>query len=150
MRSTAQAFSGISGAPMVNAKGELIGVVNGSLMRGSSLALNAATVAQALTELEKGGGLKRGFLGVGVQPVRLEASGALLVNSVEPDGPAARGGVLIGDVLVKLNGHTLGRMEDLVMALSQSVDQTVRLELQRGGVALTLQVTVTERVRRAR
>jgi S1-C subfamily serine protease len=150
VRSTAQTFSGISGAPMVNVKGELIGVVNGSLMRGSSLALNAATVAQAIAELEKGGGLKRGFLGVGVQPVRLEAGGALLVNSVESDGPAARGGVLIGDVLVKLNGHTLGRMEDLMMALSQSVDQTVSLELQRGGVAQTLQVTVTERVRRAR
>jgi S1-C subfamily serine protease len=149
VRSTAPAFSGISGAPMVNASGALIGVVNGSWMRGSSLALSGVNALGLIAELEKGGGLKRGYLGVGVQPVRLETGTALLVNGVEADGPAAKAGVMIGDVLVNLNAQALERPHDLVFALSQSVDRTVALELQRGGQRHTVQVTVTERVKRA-
>jgi serine protease DegQ len=149
VRSTAATFSGISGAPMVNASGAMIGIVNGSWMRGSSLALPGGKALETVGELEKGGGLKRGYLGVGVQPVRLEAGKALLVNSVEADSPASKAGVMIGDVLVSLNAQSLEHPHNLVFALSQSVDQTVALELRRGGQKHTLQVTVTERVKRA-
>ena len=150
LRSTAETFSGISGAPMVSASGALLGIVNGSLSRGSALALPAAKVMEVIAELEQGGGLKRGYLGVGVQPVRLaDDRHALLVNSVESDSPAANAGVLIGDVLLKLGAQTLERMENLIVALSQHHGSSSTLELQRGGEPMSLQVTVTDRTKRA-
>ncbi len=146
LRSSAEPFSGISGAPMVNAKGELIGLVNASLDRGSCYALPAGTVLEIASELEKGGGLKRGYLGVGMQPVQLESGQrAVLVNSVEPGSPAAQAGVMIGDVLLKFNGQSSEGMRELMLAVSQSVGMSVPLELQRGGQTVTLQITVSER-----
>ena len=146
LRSTAATFSGISGAPLIGASGALLGIVNGSF---SKLAANPAKLLEIAAALEGGGGLKRGYLGVGVQPVRiLDERRALPVNSVEVGGPAAAAGVLIGDVLLNLGAQPLERMEDLVTALSQTAGRGAQLlELSRGGQALSIHVTVTERTK---
>ncbi len=146
LRSTATTFSGISGAPLIGAAGALLGIVNGSFSKPSAVGVPASKLLEVASALEHGGGLKRGYLGVGVQPVRIaDDRRALLVNSVEADGPAGAAGVLIGDVLLQLGEQTLERMEDLVTALSKAAGQTVQLELWRGGQALNVAVTVTER-----
>jgi S1-C subfamily serine protease len=149
IKSTATAFRGISGAPLVGAEGALLGVVNGSLSRPGTVALNAALVLETAARMEHGGGLKRGYLGVGAQSVRLEDDArGLLVSSVDADSPAAAAGVLIGDVLLNLDGTRLEHLEDLVAALSRSVGRGVNLEVRRGAQAQTLTVHVTERARR--
>jgi S1-C subfamily serine protease len=149
VKSTARSFSGISGAPLVNAGGALLGIVNGSFSRDGSVAVNAKLALETASLLERGVGLKRGFLGVGVQPVRLDNERrALLVSSVDAESPAAAAGVLIGDVLLRLDGIALERMDDLVTALSATVGRTVTLEVRRGAQDTRLEVSVTERVKR--
>ena len=148
LRSTASTFAGISGAPLVSASGGLLGIVNGSLSNPSAVGLPTAKLLEVAAALEGGGGLKRGYLGVGVQPVRTpDERRALLVNSVEAGGPAAAAGVMIGDVLLKLGEQRLERMEDLVAALSMAAGREVPLELSRGGQALSVFVTVTDRTK---
>ena len=148
LRSTAASFSGISGAPLIGASGALLGIVNGSFSNAGAVGLPAAKLLEVAVALEGGSGLKRGYLGVGVQPVRTtDDRRALLVNSVEAGGPAAVAGVLIGDVLLKLGEQPLERMEDLVTALSQVTGRAAQLEFSRGGQALSVHVTVTERAK---
>lgn len=148
LRSTASTFSGISGAPLVAASGALLGIVNGSFSNQAAVGVSASKLLEVAATLEHGGGLKRGYLGVGVQPVRAsDDRRALLVNSVEAGGPAAAAGVLIGDVLMKLGEQRLERTEDLMTALSMAAGRGVQLELSRGGQALSIEVTVTERTK---
>ena len=148
LRSTASTFTGISGAPLVAASGGLLGIVNGSFSNPSAVGLPTAKLLEVAATLAGGGGLKRGYLGVGVQPVRTpDERRALLVNSVEAGGPAAAAGILIGDVLLKLGEQPLERMEDLVTALSLAAGRSVPLELSRGGQALSVVVAVTERTK---
>lgn len=148
LRSTATTFAGISGAPLVAASGALLGIVNGSFSNLAAVGVPAAKLLEVAATLEGGSGLKHGFLGVGVQPVRMtDQRRALLVNSVEAGGPAALAGVLIGDVLLNLGEQPLERMEDLMTALSKAAGQMVQLELWRGGQGLNVHVAVTERTK---
>lgn len=148
LRSTAASFAGISGAPLVGASGALLGIVNGSFSKLAAVGVPTAKLLEVAAALESGGGLKRGYLGVGVQPVQMaDGRRALLVNSVEVDGPAAAAGVLIGDVLLNLGAQPLEHMEDLMVTLSKAAGRTVQLELWRGGQTLSVQITVTERTK---
>ena len=107
------------------------------------------------------GYVARGWLGAAMQPVRfnpaaqrkleLESDSGLVILSVEPDGPAASAGLLVGDVIVKLGGRPIEDVEDLVDALSRTdvVGQTLDLDLIRGGELTKAQVLIGERPRRS-
>jgi S1-C subfamily serine protease len=98
--------------------------------------------------------MRRGYLGVGVQPVKLPAALAeqlgqktgVLVMSVEPDSPAETGGLFLGDTIVSLDGQRIETGEDLVSALGGGrIGQSAAVRLVRGGQAQEVRVTVGER-----
>ena len=147
-------YPGFSGGPLVSASGEVIGINSSGLMRGVSLTVQTNTIQYVVENLLKHGKMRRGYLGVGVQPARLSAalaeslgqkSGALVV-SVETGSPAEKAGLFMGDTIVAIGSHTVGDMEDLLSALgSTQIGATVNAKIVRGGQLHDLPVTIGER-----
>lgn len=153
-------YPGFSGGPLVDASGAVVGLVTSGLSRQLELAVPATTVSRVVDELVSRGRVSRGYLGVGLQPVALTeafkrlAPGAglgLMVVSLEPEGPAARAGLLLGDVLIALEGTPLHDPGDVTAAIAgRPVGSNVRVSLIRGGSPLDVSVTVGERPSRKR
>lgn len=147
-------YPGFSGGPLVAVDGKIIGLNSSGLMRGVSLTVQTPTIRYVVENLLKHGKMRRGYLGVGIQPARLPAalaeqlgqkSGALVV-SVEPGSPAEKGGLFLGDTLIALGSHTIADMEDLLAALSSTpIGSTTTVKIVRGGQAHDLSVTIGER-----
>jgi S1-C subfamily serine protease len=112
------------------------------------LVIPAATIDRVATALLSHGRIARGFLGLGLQPVRVEGleSFGAIVTGVAKDGPAARAGARQGDVIVAWNGKPLQSFRSLFPSLGpDSVGQIVTIGLRRGGAPLDLPVTIGER-----
>jgi S1-C subfamily serine protease len=124
--------------------------------RGVVLTIPSTTVNRVLDQLQTKGRISRGYLGVGMQPVRLPDSlkdklalasdrGVILV-SIEPQGPADRAGILLGDILIALNNTPVGNTNDVQSFLgSQSVGQTLSAKIIRGGELVEIAIAVGER-----
>ena len=143
-------YPGSSGGLVVNTNGEAIGIATSALSRIAGLAIPASTVDRVVDEILSRGHVARGYLGVGLQPVELpDHHKGLIVLSLEPDGPAAKAGVLIGDVLVSLGGKEVVDTDDIQSVLEgQAVGQKIEAGVVRGGVAATIGVVIGERSRR--
>jgi S1-C subfamily serine protease len=136
----------------------VVGLNTSGLARETRLALPVTMVTRVADELLQKGHVSRGYLGLGMQPVRLPeplraqlglGDGALIVVMVEPSGPAARAGVLLGDVLVALDGEPVGDLEDVQARLgSDRVGAEISAVVLRGGVRTELRITVGEQPRR--
>lgn len=147
-------YPGFSGGPLVSAAGPFLGMNSSALLRGVSVTIPAATLRRVADTLLAHGKVKRGFLGVSAQPVRLpqniadsvgQETGLLLV-SVEPGSPAGTGNLLLGDTLLGLDGEKVRHMDDLMALLSgDRVGKTVEARVLRGGQVQTFQVTIAER-----
>lgn len=147
-------FPGFSGGPLVDAEARVAGLTSSTLARGLSVAVTVDTVRQTVAALVKHGRVRRGYLGIGAQPVRLpealrpatgQAGGLLLMN-VEPGGPAERGGLLQGDTLVTLDGRPVPSLESLLAALGEDrVGRRVPAQIVRAGHLQALEVWVGER-----
>ncbi len=136
-----------SGGLVVNTKGEAIGIATSALSRIAGLAIPAATVNRVVDEILKRGHVARGYLGVGVQPVELpDHQKGLIVLSLEPEGPAAKAGVLIGDVLVSLGGTAVSDTDDIKSVLEgHAVGSTIAAGIVRGGTPAIIGVVIGER-----
>ena len=151
-------YPGVSGAAVVDAEGKLIGIATAGLSRTSLLAIPEATIDRVTDELLRQGHIARGYLGVGLQPIPLpehlrtklkSAEGGLIVLSVEPDGPAGQAGVLIGDVLIAMDGTSVTGTDDVQEFLSgDRVGKALTASLLRGGDLIERTITVAERPRR--
>ena len=149
-------YPGFSGGALVNGHGQLIGLNSSALARGISTAIGVGTVRRVLRALTTSGRVRRGYLGVSLQPVplpqpiqqaigRQQATG-LLAMGVEPGGPADKGGLILGDILVGIGGKPVAEMEDLQAELAgERVGQATSVEVIRGGQTHTVSVTVGER-----
>ncbi len=144
-------YPGSSGGPVVNTAGEMIGIATSALSRIAGLAIPAATVDRVVDEILTRGRVARGYLGVGLQPVELpDHQKGLIVLSLEPEGPAARAGVLIGDILVELGGTAVSDTTDIQGALENcAIGQPVEAVFLRGGASRKAAITVGERPRRS-
>ncbi|MCL4832711.1 MAG: trypsin-like peptidase domain-containing protein [Caldilineaceae bacterium] len=147
-------YPGFSGGPLIDGAGKVIGLATSALTREGGIALSAATAQLVVETLLAHGRMRRGYLGIGVQPAKLPASVAealeretgVLLNSIEADSPAASAGLLVGDILVGLDGEAVERPEDLTLLLQGSqVGQAVVAQIVRGGTLTELSVTVGER-----
>jgi len=153
-------YPGFSGGPLVDAAGRVAGINTSGLSRSMTLTVPASTVNRVLEQLLSRGRVARGYLGLGMQPVRLpdnlktglnlSADTGLIVMSVEPDGPADKGGVLVGDVVLELGGKAVVDTEHVQAALdTTTVGQSLTARVIRGGVPTELSLTVGERPRRS-
>ena len=145
---------GFSGGLLLGADGAALGVNTAGLLRGTSLAVPAETVRRVVESVLARGRVRRGYLGIGTQSValtpdlrgRLGQPAALIVLSVQPESPAARAGLLLGDVLLKAGGETLTHPGALLPALDEErVGEEVALEVLRAGQTLSVPVVVGER-----
>lgn len=144
---------GFSGGALLDVSGALIGLNSAGLLRGTPLALGVDTLERVAAQLLAEGRVRRGYLGVSSHPVRLpDAVSAglgrgygLIVVGLQPDGPADRAGVVLGDVLLALDGEALESIEDLQAALEPRAERAAALRLLRGGREETVSVAVGAR-----
>lgn len=149
-------FPGFSGGALVEAGGGLLGVCTSLLIRGVATAVPGHVVTRVAEMLSTHGRVRRGYLGLSSHPVPLPAdlrqqhglkqSAGLLVVGVEPDSPASRAGLVLGDVLLALSGQPVENADDLQTMLGpERVGTEARLAVLRGGKPLELATTVGER-----
>jgi S1-C subfamily serine protease len=142
-------YPGSSGAAVVNAQGEAVGIATSLLSRIAPVAIPRVTVDRVSAELAKRGYVARGYLGVGLQPVPLPeelGTGGMIVLSVEKDSPAAKAGLVVGDILVALNGHAVKDTRDVQNFLSTDyIGKTVQTAIIRGGQRAELALTIGEK-----
>jgi S1-C subfamily serine protease len=153
-RTSAPMHEGFAGGAFVGADGSLLGVATAAAIRGLGVVIPASIAWTAAAELLRRGTLKRGYLGIAAQRVGVssrqrDAAGdneALLIVGVKDGTPAAEAGLLVGDLLLSLDGHTLASPDDLFdLLLGDRVGKRISLRLLRGGVPTEVAVTVRER-----
>ncbi|HMQ33040.1 MAG TPA: trypsin-like peptidase domain-containing protein [Chloroflexaceae bacterium] len=147
-------YPGFSGGALVDAGGAVVAVLTTGLGGGVALGVPAALARRIAETLGSAGFVRRGFLGISSQPVELpegqrgglSQERGLLVVRVEPDSPAARGGLLIGDVLTAFDGQALTDTDELQALLAgERVGKAVPVQVLRGGALTTLTITVGQR-----
>jgi serine protease Do len=150
---------GNSGGPLFNLAGEVIGINSQIYSRsggyqGISFAIPIEVALHVKDELVKHGKVTRGRLGVTVQDVNaalassfgLDRPHGALVASVDADGPAEKGGLKVGDIIVKYDGKTIERSADLPMLVADMAPgKSAKVEVWRKGSAQTLTVSTGER-----
>jgi S1-C subfamily serine protease len=111
------------------------------------LVIPSATIERVAAKLETHGRIARGYLGLGLQSVRLDDGGVgVMVMSVDAKGPGAAAGVRQGDVIVAWNGQSIRGVQTLLRALGpDSVGSSVRLSLTRAGEPAEISLTIRER-----
>jgi len=150
---------GNSGGPTFDLNGNVIGV-NSAIFSptggnvGIGFAIPANTANSIVQQILRSGRVTRGWIGVSIQgldddlarSLGLEDARGALVGSVVPDGPAARGGLQQGDVILSLNGQRIEDNRDLTQRIgATSIGDTARVEILRGGSRRTLNVRLGER-----
>jgi len=148
VRSDVTLAPGNSGGPLLNARGEVV-AINAMIFGRMALSI-PSNAAGAWTAAER-----RPRLGVGVLPVELPTSsqreagkGGLVIAAVEAGGAADGAGLLVGDVLLSIEGEPLDGAETLLQALARAGD-TVPLRVMRGGKIMVMNVSLAESGRAA-
>jgi len=144
---------GFAGGPLVDLQGRGLGLDTPHAIRGADLTVTNATLARVIQGLVDGGAAKRGYLGVGVQRVRLppDAAAAIgrdtgaLVVAVDDGSPAAVAGVLVGDIVTALGGGAVSDVDSLRQELVDKIATRVEVKIVRGGAIRALEVEVGER-----
>lgn len=161
IRLDANAYPSQAGAAVVDSEGALIGMATPGLLQFSPVAVPVKTLNRIADELLQQGHIRQGYFGIGLQPVAIPlalrektgvaAESGLIILSVEPDSPAERAGVQLGDILISLGGKSLADIEDLQDELSgANVGKNRTLILLRGGERVETSISISERARRAR
>ena len=151
LQSDVEIYPGFGGGPLVDAAGLVHGINSGGLSRPLATTIPVATVNRVLGQLLERGYVARGWIGAAMQPVRLDKRGGLLLVSIEPDSPAAKAKLLLGDVLVAIDGASLESFEQLLDVLGgDAVGKKVRLDVVRAGEQRAVDVVIAERPRRRR
>ncbi len=144
------------GGVVVDAHGRAAGIASPRFARFGAIAIPAPTVNAVVDTLLQKGRIPRGYLGVGLQPVRLPDAlrqslhhgekTAAIVLEVEPEGPAHQAGIVIGDIFVALGGRPVTRLEDVHSQLhGGAIGKPLTLKFVRGGAVQEASLVVAER-----
>jgi len=156
IRTDAIPYPGFSGGPLVDGDGRILGINTSGFAPGASLAIPAGYAWQIAQSLRQHGRIRRGYLGIRSQAVELppdvetrlgrrQLTGLLLVG-VERGQPAEQAGLMVGDILVGMNGRPVTDHEALLEILAVDlVGKTLPAELLRGGKLVRQDVRIGER-----
>jgi S1-C subfamily serine protease len=156
IRTDATPYPGFSGGPLVDAEGKVVGVNTSGFGRGVTLTIPADYAWKVAEQLARSGSVKRGYLGVRSEAVELteavqkalnraQASGLLLV-SVERKSPAEAGKLIVGDILVGINGQPVPDHDALFAHLTgEAVGKSIPMQILRGGELQTFPVEIGAR-----
>ena len=156
IRTDTTPYPGFSGGPLVDAEGRVVGLNTSGFGLGVALTIPAGYAWKVADQLARNGSLKRGYLGVRSEAVELteaaqkdlnrkQATGLLLV-SVERKSPAEAGGMIVGDILVGIDGQPVPDHDALFARLTgDGVGKTVAIEVLRGGKPQTFKVEIGAR-----
>ena len=145
-------YTGFSGGALVDTEGQIIGLNTSILARDAGITIPASTVSRVAEILLTRGRMGRGFIGVGMHPVRLPDDRiGLVILSIEPNGPAAKAGIVVGDVLLSLNGQPVEDTDQVQAQLGpESIGKTITTGILRGGSPMDIPVTPAEKPVRGR
>ena len=147
---------GNSGGPLVNLKGEVVGI-NTAINWGSEnigFAVPVNVLRDVLPQLRDEGRVRRGYLGISVSDLTpraaeafgLESTAGAMVSQVQPGQPAEKAGIGHGDIILKIDEHAIDNTRDLIdYVSSQGPDATVTVEVLRDGKRLEMKVELAER-----
>ena len=143
LETDAEIAAGWSGGLLVDLEGRALGLNHRALVRHAHLTIPHATLERVVTELAAHGKVRRGYLGVGVHRVALPEAvtaslgraqeAGVLVHAVEPKSHADEAGILIGDVLLAVDGTPVESPWGLASALRSKVDVEITIEHVRAG-----------------
>jgi S1-C subfamily serine protease len=144
------------GGAVIDAHGDAVGLATPRFARFGAIAVPASAVDRIAGTLLKKGRIPRGYLGVGLQPVRLpdalretlhwSEKTAAIILEVQPGGPADKAGIVIGDILLSLAGHPITRLEDVQSLLAgDAIGKSLALKFVRGGSIQEGSIVVAER-----
>jgi S1-C subfamily serine protease len=156
IRPDLQLYVGQSGSALVNEGRQVLGINSSALARNAVITVPAATIDRVVDAILERGHVPRPFLGAAMQAVPVpeaqrahfgEGVGeALLVLHVEPNAPAASGGILVGDLLLSVDGHAVHNVHEVQHRLSSlKVGDPVVIGVVRGGVRMDLKVILADR-----
>lgn len=157
LRTDAVPFPGFSGGPLVDTEGRVVGLNTSGLAHGAAITIPAFLAWSDAENLAKYGYIKRGYLGIRSQQVELaadlrktlsrEQETGLLLVSVEKGSPAEAGGLMVGDILVAIEGQAIADHDELMVHLSgESVGKPLSIQLLRGGKPVSISIIVGERI----
>ncbi|MEW5827883.1 MAG: trypsin-like peptidase domain-containing protein [Chloroflexota bacterium] len=156
IRTDTTPFPGFSGGPLVDAEGRVVGLNTSGFGHGAAITIPADLAWKIAGQLAEHGSVKRGYLGIRSQGVEIpqaaqtalkrdQATG-LLVVGVEKGSPAEAGSLMVGDILVAVNGQPVRNHDELLVQLSGDlVGKAAPVELLRGGQPQTVTVTIGAR-----
>jgi putative serine protease PepD len=143
---------GNSGGPLLDAQGQVIGIIDQIATGGSGadsstgvgFAISSNVAKAELSALERGSAPAHAYLGVGTAPAADVAGGqGVAVVTVQSGGPAAKGGVRAGDIIDAVDGRPLRGVNDLIATVSEHrPGQTMTLSVRRGARSLTVRVVL--------
>ena len=150
---------GNSGGPLVNVDGQIVGINTLILSQsggneGLGFAAPSNIVRRIFEQIRQYGRVRRGEIGVRAQTItplladglKLGRDAGVVLSDVYPEGPAAAAGAEVGDIVLRLDGKPMENGRQLQVNLySRAVGDTVRLDIERRGQAITLAVKVAER-----
>jgi len=145
------------GGLVIDAHGSPVGIATPRFARFGAIAVPALAVNTVVNTLLEKGRIPHGYLGVGLQPVRLPESlrqslqraekTAAIVLEVEPSGPAHNAGIVIGDILVSLAGRPVTQLADVQTQLhGEAIGKTLAAKFIRGGAIQEASIIVGERL----
>ena len=143
---------GNSGGPLVNLRGEIIGINTAIISRsggsqGIGFAIPSNSVKTALESLLKNGRIIRGYLGIQARPTTqgVADNDGVIIDDVIPNSPAADANLKRDDVIKKFNGHTVRNLTELRSLVSQvELNKKVGIELIRNGSTMTVNTEIKE------
>jgi S1-C subfamily serine protease len=143
-------YPGLAGAAVAGLAGPVLGIASPVFSRHHAVVVPSATIERVLTALLEHGRVPRAHLGIAVQPVRATLDGVavegLLVTSVAEGGPAAQGGLLVGDTIVEAAGQPVRQLEALRTAIAEAAPgSTLALVVARAGQRVQLALTAAEK-----